>query len=74
MIYKGFDINVRVYAYTECTLHDDGEIDCAIDTQTDFEDIVEYVAFDEHANIFWCTSLSELKYVIDKHIKEKRND
>jgi hypothetical protein len=74
MNYKDFDINVRVYAYTECTLDDDGEIECAIDTETDFEDVIEYVAWDGCGNSFWAESVKELKALIDKHIEEKGND
>lgn len=74
MNYRGFEITAKVYASTECSLDDNGEIECAIDTETDFEDIIEYVAWDEDGDSFYSESLSELKYIIDKHIEEKGND
>ena len=73
MNYKDFGITAKVYATTECELTEDGEISYAIDTETDFEDVVEYLAYDGKGNVFYSESLSELKYIIDKHIEEKGN-
>ena len=71
MMYKDFEIVVRVYAYTECTLTDDGEIDCAIDTNTDFDDVIEYQAYDRNGNSFWDESLDGVKTLIDEYYAEK---
>ena len=73
MMYKDFDIVVRVYAYTECTLTDDGQIDCAIDTTTDFDDIIEYIAYDGRGNSFWQEDIDGIKVLIDKYYEEKEN-
>lgn len=73
MIYKDFEIVVRVYAYTECTLTDDGQIDVAIDTNTDFDDVIEYQAFDGNGNSFWDESLDGIKANIDEYHEEKAN-
>ena len=73
MIYKDFEIVVRVYAYTECTLTDDGQIDCAIDTNTDFDDVIEYQADDGNGNSFWDESLDGIKALIDEYYAEKEN-
>ena len=41
MMYKDFDIVVRVSAYTECELTDEGTIDGGwVDTTTDFDDVI----------------------------------
>ena len=71
MMYKDFEIVVRVYAYTECTLTDDGEIDCAIDTNTEFDDVIEYQAYDGNGNSFWDESLDGVKTLIDEYYAEK---
>ena len=73
MMYKDFDIVVRVYAYTECTLTDDGQIDCAIDTTTDFDDVIEYQAYDGNGNSFWDESLDGIRAHIDKYHEDKAN-
>jgi hypothetical protein len=73
MIYKNFEIVVRVYAYTECTLTDDGQIDVVFDTNTDFDDVIEYQAFDGNGNSFWDESLDGIKAHIDKYHEEKAN-
>jgi len=73
MMYKDFDIVVRVYAYTECALTDDGEIDYAVDTETDFDDVIEYQAYDGNGNSFWDESLDGVKALIDEYYEEKAN-
>jgi hypothetical protein len=73
MIYKNFEIVVRVYAYTECTLTDDGRIHVVIDTNTDFDDVIEYQADDGNGNSFWDESLDGIKAHIDKYHEEKAN-
>ena len=70
MIYRDFEIVVRVYAYTECDLTDDGEIDCALDTTTDFDDVIEYQAYDGNGNSFWDESLDGVKTLIDEYYAE----
>lgn len=70
MIYRDFEIVVRVYAYTECTLDDDGQIDIAIDTSTDFDDVIEYQAYDGNGNSFWHESLDGVKTLIDEYYAE----
>ena len=72
MMYKGFEITVRVSAYTECTLTDSGEIDYALDTCTDFDDVVEYMAVEEDGEqIYWEDSIDALKELIDEYYTEE---
>ena len=73
MIYKDFEIVVRVYAYTECTLTDDGDIDVAVDTTTDFDDVIEYIAYDGRGNSYWADELDGIKALIDEYYAEKEN-
>ncbi len=73
MIYKNFEIVVRVCAYTECTLKDDGDIDVAVDTTTDFDDVIEYIAYDGRGNSFWGEDIYVINALIDKYYAEKEN-
>jgi hypothetical protein len=74
MMYKDFDIVVRVSAYTECELTDEGTIDGGwVDTTTDFDDVIEYIAYDGRGNSYWADELDGIKALIDEYYAEKEN-
>ena len=74
MMYKDFDIVVRVSAYTECELTDEGTIDRdSAKTTADFVDVIEYIAYDGRGNSYWADELDGVKALIDEYYGEKAN-